>query len=1097
MPKSLVHIPTTLTVYGTAQMVEAKQCNYKDFDLLELQVATARIICKQKYLIFEWSLIRFCLLNPDKIKKIGKHIFEITPKQFTASQLDIELYLNNPKFLFRFSLATASYFEDYFFKPLQEFTGAPDLVSFNEDTSAMVPYIEKPCNNTDSFWNVLKKVNLNNNLFKPEDVKKIKVKYIQYSLSVYDTCEVFYSDDFVLHQMDTDISCFEFAECLLTGLRGSKKLPLLIQLETAKQKRELSLSDGQLRSSSKTNNENRWSSLKNPLPPLGTNRRATSLTLRRGILKRSNHTPNLIEKSFLDDLPDQPITRTALEYLGESDGVDPAKRLCDLLAIAHNGRKTTVIKDHMYTDSNWIESYYMLSDNEFKEVYTYLKREIGEHCSVNSFKNLDSSNKYYRTGWKISITVDIKQNMLARYWGNCNEGIADSTTQRIRDEYIKSKNTKFDGNYAPSADDKAINVVKKAIRFVSIDTVLTEKNSDTNEKADAMFNIQGLPDTIEIVSTDVSDFSLLDSLDAPVKNVASCQEEMNTLSLLDDSHIVNVTLNRESSKDEHEPSIVDFTMDTNIPSISLISNTSNPLSDNSTINMEPYSDNSQREETIENTLHEAFLCSSSKSKNIDQDALENAALKKLTNAIEIELRDLLSATKREFFKYINQELEKIKECFSIEQVEDIKRILTYTLDEQKKMVETEIGNCNNLVQTTVKNSQEPFIAELKSMERESINELKNMMLVTMKGLVTKLRAEMEKKMGTTKMEIVEVFAHNLEVYKNELKKQYNGLANDLEELKRAHYEISKDRTTIRHNENTSLLADSGSDAEYVSCTEDEATNSPEEVVLLVEPENKLDCFYSIEKVVRCFGVGRYQDIIKNEEYCILDDTPFLKRLDFTSLIYYDYFPRNVSSAIAGGIKRTLDERLEDQLGYFKSHPKSSLLKYGPTILKEIKDDCRNFPDQIIVKPIPFITLEFKDSIPFKLKIAFYLMCYYTKHNGLTEEGQKLYYERIFRLQMDSQVNAYKIFLFACDRHLSELYFANKVLERYSDRMDGKGTHKALGNDDYDSTYCELIQWLDEFVLRQGAKQRETEGEQTERGFSFINPLSLRCRRKFS
>lgn len=211
--------PTTLSIFGTAQFSEAKNADYRGFKPSHLASCAYRILQIQCHLLYRWCLVRYLMDHSIKGNLVRQKCFDVTPDCFQPTEDDIQLYIENPKFLWRFSKRNYSVISKLFHPG--NLHSSPDsfLHSYNKDVSAIMPYLTDKNNRVKlglkKKFKLLKEIN-----YSFCDINKYKAantKYFKFCLNYYECSEFLYSDDFHLHMMDGDTSYDEFVSIILTG----------------------------------------------------------------------------------------------------------------------------------------------------------------------------------------------------------------------------------------------------------------------------------------------------------------------------------------------------------------------------------------------------------------------------------------------------------------------------------------------------------------------------------------------------------------------------------------------------------------------------------------------------------------------------------------------------------------------------------------------------------------------------------------------------------------------------------------------------------------------------------------------------------------
>lgn len=223
--------PTTLSLFGTCHFLEAKASHYKDFLPSDLHNLARTILQRQAYLLYRWSLIRYLVHHKFKSSFLKRKWFNVTPDCFQPQNTEIDLYINQPMFLWRFSRNNYSYMCEIFAPPSSS-NLKYNLLNHTIDYSPIMPYLE---NSNNLFTKSLKKLFqpsssgrhvFNNRIYEIDYFNT--TNFFRFNLNVYETSEFLYSDDFYLHQMDEYTDYHEFFLILLTGECKRYKCGLLV-----------------------------------------------------------------------------------------------------------------------------------------------------------------------------------------------------------------------------------------------------------------------------------------------------------------------------------------------------------------------------------------------------------------------------------------------------------------------------------------------------------------------------------------------------------------------------------------------------------------------------------------------------------------------------------------------------------------------------------------------------------------------------------------------------------------------------------------------------------------------------------------------------
>lgn len=215
---------TAIALTGTAQFIEARRSDYKFFKTSDLWARAATILQIQFFMLYQWSLERFVIAHPTAEALIPSKYYMVNTLNFTPEDDDIILYLQDPKFLWRFSIRNYGYFAKIFGRYLPFFSFTNDFAdgkfaTYRDDDSPLLPYVQS---NSELVKSALKnKLKIPKSLvsrgIKLERIKQIEKKFHGRILTQFEKSECFYSDDFYLHLMGSDFDYDDFVQTLITG----------------------------------------------------------------------------------------------------------------------------------------------------------------------------------------------------------------------------------------------------------------------------------------------------------------------------------------------------------------------------------------------------------------------------------------------------------------------------------------------------------------------------------------------------------------------------------------------------------------------------------------------------------------------------------------------------------------------------------------------------------------------------------------------------------------------------------------------------------------------------------------------------------------
>lgn len=195
---------TSVILYGTAQFVDAWRGGYEGFELLDLECAARLVLQRQAYLIYRWSLTRLLLLDESLVCGVAR-CFDVSPDNFVPQEEEVQFYLKEPCFLWRFSRHNY----DTVVSSIRE--GRLLMLSDKgHDSSPPVGY----------------EYDIEKHLLIGALEEKFKCQ-----LNQWEVLEYRHSLDFHLHSMDKETTYQEFVSVLLTGGCGRYTSELYRQLK--------------------------------------------------------------------------------------------------------------------------------------------------------------------------------------------------------------------------------------------------------------------------------------------------------------------------------------------------------------------------------------------------------------------------------------------------------------------------------------------------------------------------------------------------------------------------------------------------------------------------------------------------------------------------------------------------------------------------------------------------------------------------------------------------------------------------------------------------------------------------------------------------
>ena len=229
---SLIDVASTaLVLQGTAQFIDALKSDFANFKESDTFRKAEINLKGQAFLMYQWSLTRYCVENPLRMKYIRNDAFDITVDNFVIEKEEIQKYIANPKFLWRFSVRNYQFFVTFFKSSKKSTFFFSKFETADIDDSPLVDYI-KPIKNyvKDKFK---KSVNLTiTSTRKPYyfDISLITnfMKKHFEPINEFKTSEFLFSDDYYLHEVQPDATYEDFVCHLLCGQTKNFISPLLL-----------------------------------------------------------------------------------------------------------------------------------------------------------------------------------------------------------------------------------------------------------------------------------------------------------------------------------------------------------------------------------------------------------------------------------------------------------------------------------------------------------------------------------------------------------------------------------------------------------------------------------------------------------------------------------------------------------------------------------------------------------------------------------------------------------------------------------------------------------------------------------------------------
>lgn len=226
---------TAIGLTGTTQFLQAFNGNYTGYMMYDVRARVKKILQVQMFLFYQIMFIIFCLSHPIESKLLPKYFWNFTPQCFSPDTDEIDLYINHPKFLWRFSMGNYGYFCDVFAKHLPFLRLEYDVsfampTTYNFDDSPLIPFIQTGGEIIKSTFKTKLKMIKN---VGAHHIKFDKIKYLHskftHKVSIYEQSEIFHSDDVQLHLLDSKFTYDDFINEIITGYTSKGPGKLLLE----------------------------------------------------------------------------------------------------------------------------------------------------------------------------------------------------------------------------------------------------------------------------------------------------------------------------------------------------------------------------------------------------------------------------------------------------------------------------------------------------------------------------------------------------------------------------------------------------------------------------------------------------------------------------------------------------------------------------------------------------------------------------------------------------------------------------------------------------------------------------------------------------
>lgn len=200
----------------TKQFLEAYASGYEDFELKDLYLAAARILKIQMYQLYRLVKTSHALKHKLKTSFISQSFYDVTPANFEASNDEIELYIKNPRVIFRYSTLNHDAICSIFEVPKLRNAFTIKVKTYNHDFSQIMPYL-KAKHLTSSKKSLFKNKHKTSDQIDLNYVKDTFKKYFKYQMKDHECIEYLYSDDFHIHRLHAATTYMDFVCAILTG----------------------------------------------------------------------------------------------------------------------------------------------------------------------------------------------------------------------------------------------------------------------------------------------------------------------------------------------------------------------------------------------------------------------------------------------------------------------------------------------------------------------------------------------------------------------------------------------------------------------------------------------------------------------------------------------------------------------------------------------------------------------------------------------------------------------------------------------------------------------------------------------------------------
>lgn len=446
---------TAINLTGTTQFVEAKRSNYEGFEVKDLFARAKNIVQVQTYMIYQWSLIRFCIQHPVSERFIGLKYFNVTPKSFNPTDKEVKSYIDNPRFLWRFSIRNYNHFAKQFSKVLPMYHYNVDFnedglaTSCDVDSSPLLEYV-KPVKGSvkakiKNKWYDNEAKSLYDLTFRKIDELERKF-YYNCELSNFKMGECFHSDDFQLHLMGAAFDYKDFVQTIITGYTAFTGRGNLLKQAIALEQEK--------KDSAKSSKE--WKkTIKIEKQEVHTLRKERSELAKLSKTVFNYHD----DDQWKDDI--FPIPTSAVRYLGTSGTKYDGLRLVHFNELVKRRKRVCKIQDLSHSFSSWAHKFLTQKVGYHDSLYFVAIEACGlQKASVTNTMRVDNDGVKSRVGWKPPCSDKFLKEKLRKYYYY-------ELPELIPESYSQMPNMKLSSDGLLQLCDEAYNGNKFSVRVLT------------------------------------------------------------------------------------------------------------------------------------------------------------------------------------------------------------------------------------------------------------------------------------------------------------------------------------------------------------------------------------------------------------------------------------------------------------------------------------------------------------------------------------------------------------------------------------------------------------------------------------------------------